>query len=370
MEKDQRYWVGFSRIAGIGPARLRLLLDHMGDIESAWHASIATLRALGFNQRLIESFHTGRTRIDLDAEMARIQKAGVQVLNWTSPAYPGLLKEIPDPPVVLYVRGELLPQDEFAIGVVGTRKASVYGREATFAMVHDLAASGLTIVSGLAYGIDTCAHQTAVDAGGRTIAVLGSGVDVIYPRQNSALARRILDQGAIISEYPLGSRPEARNFPPRNRIISGLCLGVLVVEGAVSSGSMITARYAVEQGREVFAIPGNILNKNSSGPSHLIQQGAKLVTSIGDILEELNLTMVTEQTQAREVIPDNETEALIIQHLSSDPIHIDDLGRATGLPVHEVSGTLTLMELKGKVRQVGVMNYVLARESGAPYHIH
>jgi DNA processing protein len=261
----------------------------------------------------------------------------------------------------------LLPQDNWALGVVGTRRASVYGREATRSLVGGLAASGVTIVSGLAYGIDTHAHQTALDAGGRTIAVLGNGIDITYPAQNRKLADRIVEHGALVSEYPLGTQPESRNFPPRNRIISGLSLGVLVVEGAADSGAMITADFAAEQGREVFAVPGNILNRASEGPNRLIQQGAKLVIRIGDILEELNLTMAAEQSEAREVIPDNDIEAVLLKHLSAEPIHVDELGRAVGLPIHEVAGTLTLMELKGKVRQVGGMNYVVAREAGVPY---
>jgi DNA processing protein len=322
---------------------------------------------LGFDRRTIEAFMTWRSKLDLSDELSRLLELGVTVLTWDSPDYPSLLKVIPNSPPVLYVRGELLPQDDWALGVVGTRRATVYGREATHALVGGLAAGGVTIISGLAYGIDTYAHQTALDAGGRTIAVLGSGVDIIYPAQNRKLADKISSQGAIVSEYPLGTRPEGSNFPPRNRIISGLSLGVLVVEGTTRSGAMITADFAAEQGREVFAVPGNILNRLSSGPNQLIQNGAKLVTSIGDVLEELNLTMVAEHTEAREILPDNETEAVLLQHLSAYPVHVDDLGRAAGLSASEVASSLTLMELKGKVRQVGGMNYVIAREPGVSY---
>jgi DNA processing protein len=367
MTNDLGYWIGFSRVSGIGPVRLRALLDHFGDIAQAWRASTATLQAIGFDRRTIESFSVTRGKLDLEAELARVVALGVTVLTWDSPDYPDLLRAVSNPPPVLYVRGELLPQDNWALGVVGTRRASVYGREATRSLVGGLAASGVTIVSGLAYGIDTHAHQTALDAGGRTIAVLGNGIDITYPAQNRKLADRIVEHGALVSEYPLGTQPESRNFPPRNRIISGLSLGVLVVEGAADSGAMITADFAAEQGREVFAVPGNILNRASEGPNRLIQQGAKLVIRIGDILEELNLTMAAEQSEAREVIPDNDIEAVLLKHLSAEPIHVDELGRAVGLPIHEVAGTLTLMELKGKVRQVGGMNYVVAREAGVPY---
>jgi DNA processing protein len=365
----RQYWVGFSCVSGIGPVRLRALLDHFGDISQAWHASPATLQALGFDRRTIENFAVAQNRLDLEAALSRVLEQGVSVLTWDSPDYPDLLKAIPNPPPVLYARGKLLARDSWALGVVGTRRASVYGREATRALVSGLAASGVTIVSGLAYGIDTHAHRAALDAGGRTIAVLGSGVDIIYPAQNRELAERIIESGALVSEYPLGTRPEGGNFPPRNRIISGLSLGVLVVEGTTRSGAMITADYAAEQGREVFAVPGNILNRASSGPNQLIQQGAKLVTTIGDILEELNLTMAAEHAEAREVIPDNEAEAMLLKHLSTEPIHVDELGRAAGLPMSEVASTLTLMELKGKVRQIGGMNYVIAHEAGVSYTV-
>jgi DNA processing protein len=362
-----QYWVGFSRVPGIGPVRLRALLDHFGDVRQAWEASVATLQALGFDRRTIETFVTLRSKMDLAAELERVFQLGVRLLTWDSPNYPSLLRNIPDPPPVLYIKGKLLPRDEWGLAVVGTRRATVYGREATRSLVGGLAAGGVTIVSGLAHGIDTFAHRTALEAGGRTIAVLGSGVDIIYPAENRKLAGLITTNGVVVSEYPLGTQPEGGNFPRRNRIISGLSLGVLVVEGSKRSGAMITADYAAEQGREIFAVPGNILSPKSAGPNQLIQQGAKLVTTIGDILEELNLTMVTEQAEAREIIPDNETEAVLLEHLSAEPIHVDELGRATGLPISQVASTLTLMELKGKIRQVGGMNYVIAREAGMPY---
>jgi DNA processing protein len=346
---------------------LRALLEHFGDIRQAWGASAATLRAIGFDRRTIESFLTVRDKLDLATELERVSRLGVTVLTWDSPDYPSLLKNIHDPPPVLYVQGELMLRDDWALAVVGTRRPTVYGREATRTLVGTLAASGVTIVSGLAYGIDTQAHQMALEAGGRTIAVLGCGIDIIYPAKNRGLAQRIISSGALVSEYPLGTRPEGGNFPRRNRIISGLSLGVLVVEGTRRSGALITADYAAEQGREIFAVPGNILSPNSAGPNQLIQQGAKLVTAIGDVLEELNLTMVAEQVEAREIIPDNEVEAALLELLSSEPVHVDELGRAAALPISEVASTLTLMELKGKVRQVGGMNYVIAREAGISY---
>ncbi|MEM7034508.1 MAG: DNA-processing protein DprA [Chloroflexota bacterium] len=363
------FWVGFSKVSGVGPARLRALLDYYGDISSAWQANLGELRAIGLDKRTVENLAKTRAEIDLGAELKKIEQLKVTVLTWDSPDYPALLKAIPDPPPTLYVRGQLTDQDAWAVAVVGTRRATTYGKECTRLISHGLAKNGITVVSGLAYGIDTEAHRTAVEAGGRTIAVLGSGVDVIYPADNRKLAGAIIEQGAIVSEYPLGTRPDSKNFPPRNRIISGLSLGTLVVEGTIRSGARITTDYALEQGRDVLAIPGPILRKSSEGPNHLIQHGAKLVTQVDDILEELNLTMIAHQTEARAIIPDNDIEATLLQQLSSDPIHVDVLGQSTGLSASDLSSTLTMMELKGMVRQVGGMNYIIARETMGSYAV-
>jgi DNA processing protein len=361
------YWVGFSKVQGIGPMRLRSLLDYYGDIEAAWQADPGELRAIGLDKRSIENLYKLRHSLNLEAEMEKLARLNVSVLTWESQDYPRLLHTIPDPPPVLYVRGSLTRPDEWAVAVVGTRRASAYGRECTRMLVSGLVENHITVVSGLAYGIDTEAHQTVVRANGRTLAVLGCGVDIIYPAENRKLGQAIIEHGAIVSEYPLGTNPESGNFPRRNRIISGLSLGVLMVEGAVDSGARITADYALEQGREVFAVPGGILSKYSSGPHYLIQNGAKLVTHVNDILEELNLTMVAQQAEARAVIPDNDVEAVLLKQLSTEPIHIDELGQVTGLSAPQVASTLTMMELKGMVRQVEGMNYIIARESGVRY---
>jgi DNA processing protein len=230
-----------------------------------------------------------------------------------------------------------------------------------------LARNGLTIVSGLARGIDSEAHRAALDSGGRTLAVLGSGVDVIYPPEGRKLARSVIERGALVSEYALGTRPEAGNFPPRNRIISGLSLGVVIVEAGERSGALITADFALDQGREVFAVPGNIFRKKSKGTNNLIQQGAKAVLSVEDVLEELNLTMVSQQAEVRAIVPENETEAALLEYITADPVHVDEVGQKSGLPIAQVSSALALMELKGMVRQVGGMNYVLAREGRVEY---
>ena len=367
MTENLGYWLGFSKVPGIGPARLRALLDYYGDVALAWQADPGELRAIGLDKRSVENLVKVRNQLDLEAELEKLDKLRVTVFTWDSPDYPTLLRNIPDAPLALYIRGSLAAQDEWALAVVGTRQATTYGKECTRFLVNGLAKNGITVVSGLAYGIDTEAHQTAIDSGGRTIAVLGCGVDINYPAENKKLSQAIIEHGALVSEYPLGTNPESGNFPRRNRIISGLSLGVLFVEGTVQSGARITADFALEQGREVFAIPGSILRQSGSGPNHLIQNGAKLVTQVNDILEELNLTMVSHHVEARAIIPENELEALLLKQLSTDPRHVDDLGQATGLTAAEIASVLTLMELKGMVRQVGGMNYIVAREIGAQY---
>jgi DNA processing protein len=363
------YYIGFNLVQGIGPVRLRALIDTFGSVEGAWHAPSDALRRSGLERRALENFLQTRARVDLEQEARRIADAGVRVFTWEDSDYPQLLREIPAPPPLLYVRGGLEPDDAWAVAVVGTRRASVYGKEVTRRLTGDLARSGITVVSGLARGIDGVAHRTALEAGGRTVAVLGCGVDQVYPPEHQELARQILRRGALVSEYPLGTPPEARNFPPRNRIISGLSLGVLITEAGRRSGALITADYAAEQGRDVFAVPGSILAAGCAGANRLIQDGAKMVLETADLLHELNLTMVSDQSQARQVLPDNEIEATILASLSGEPTHVDDLGRVIGLPIAQVTSALALMELKGMVRQVSGMKYVLAREPGVPYRV-
>ena len=365
-----KYWVGFNLVPGIGPARLKKLLDRFGDVHSAWHAPPLELARAGLDRKSLRSLLTWRDKLDLDSEMRRIEAAGAHVLTFEDDAYPHLLRQVELPPPMLYVKGALRQEDDWAIAVVGTRGAKTYGREVTRYLCGGLARNGITVVSGLARGIDSEAHRTALEAGGRTIAVLGSGIDVIYPYENVALAREIESSGALITEYPLGTKPDRGNFPPRNRIISGLALGTLITQAGEGSGALITAYYALEQGREVFAVPGSLLDRSCSGTNGLIQRGeAKLVMRVEDILEELNLTMVSEQAEVRAAVPQNETEALLLRHLSEEPTHVDELGRASGLPIAQVSGTLALMELKGLVRQAGGMKYVLAREGGVAYTV-
>ncbi len=364
-----RYWVGFSRVSGIGPARLRALLDYFGDLETAWHADAFDLRQAGLDRRSLSNLQALRAEVDLEAELEKLALAGVDALTWEDEAYPPNLRQVYNAPPVLYVRGRLEQRDEWAVAVVGTRRATVYGKEAARLLAAGLTRAGVTVVSGMAHGIDTIAHQAALEAGGRTIAVLGCGVDVIYPARNRHLAADIVQQGALVSEYPLGTRPEAGNFPPRNRIISGLCLGTVVIESDRGGGALITAAFAAEQGRDVFAVPGSIFARTSRGTNRLIQQGAKMVCDVNDVLEELNLTMVSQQAAARAVIPENKDESAVLERLSAEPLHVDELSRSLGLPIAHVTSTLALMELKGMVRQVGGMRYVVAREGRPEYVI-
>lgn len=361
------YWVGFNLIPGIGPAKVRRLLDHFGDLEPAWNADAKELGRAGLDAKAAESLVRRRPRISLETEMEKLERLRVRVLTWEDPAYPSRLREIYDAPPVLYVRGSLLPSDEWCIAVVGTRKATAYGREATHRIVGELARNQITIVSGLARGIDAEAHRATLEAGGRTIAVLACGLDMVYPSDHLHLAREIMESGALLSDYPIGTQPTGQNFPPRNRIMSGLSLGVLVVEAGERSGALITARYAVEQNRDVFAVPGGIFAASSRGVNRLIQDGAKLVQEVQDILEELNLSMAPQQMEMKALLPIEETELMLLRHLSQEPTHIDAVRRQSGLPIATVSSTLALMELKGMVRQVGAMNYVLAHEKGRGY---
>ncbi len=349
--------------------KVRALLDFFGDLERAWTAEATALKQAGLDRRARSNLLKARAKLDLDAELEKLDRQNIKVLTWEDPAYPSRLLQIPDPPAVLYVRGQITTEDEWAFAVVGTRRVSAYGKTATQRLVRDLSINRLTIVSGLARGIDGEAHRAALETGGRTIAVLGCGLDLIYPPEHRNLAREIVERGALVSEYPLGTRPEASNFPPRNRIISGLSLGVLVVEAGSKSGALITADYAADQGRDVFAVPGNLFVHNSIGTNRLIQDGAKLVMSSQDILEELNLTMAVQQAEVRTVVPESETEAQLLEHLSLEPVHVDELALQTQLPIATVTSNLALMELKGMVRQVGGMNYVLLHESSVTYRV-
>ncbi len=370
LSTDIKYWVGFNNIPGIGRVRFGQLESHFRSLELAWKAPLGEMKRAGLDSPALRAIEQWRDKIDPDIEMEKLARYKVKVLTCNDKDYPKRLKEIYDYPPVIYTKGLLLPEDDWCLAVVGTRRATVYGKQVTEEIVSDLARSKITIVSGLAKGIDTIAHRSALEAGGRSLAVFASGLDIVYPAENEKLARDIMEHGAILSEYPLGTKPRAENFPRRNRILSGLSIGVLVTEADEDSGAMITARDALEQDREVFAIPGSILSPASRGTNRIIQMGeAKLVRTHTDILEELNLTTVARQIEMREILPETETESLLISQLSAEPSHIDEVCNKSGLPAATVSSTLAMMELKGLVKQVGTMNYVLSREMRQEYRV-
>lgn len=366
---EKKYWVGFNLIKGIGAVRLQGLIAYFGDLQTAWGADPVSLAEAGLGAKVIERVLAARKNINLDQVWAKIESQGIKILTWQDEAYPTRLKEIDQPPPVMYIRGEYLPDDLFAVAIVGTRRVTPYGRQITEELAGFLASNGITVVSGLARGVDAIAHQTALRAGGRTIGILGSGVDKIYPPEHLKLAEQMMERGAIMSDYAVGTPPDASNFPPRNRIISGLSLAVVVIEAGETSGALITAEFAAEQGREIFAVPGSILAPQSKGTNKLIQKGAQPLLSVNDIMQALDFTRIGEHKAARKVIPADETEARVLNVLGSEPLHVDEIRNQAGLPIEKVSATLVLMELKGMVRQVGGMNYVAAREDQGEYKI-
>ncbi len=361
------YWVGFNLVKGIGAVRLRALLDYFGRLDLAWEAPGDALLSAGLSARIVENMLQIRRQVNLESVWEKIEKQGIKVLTWEDEAYPRHLEEIDQPPPVLYLRGALVEEDAWAVAVVGTRRITPYGRQVAEDLAAYLAHNGVTVVSGLARGVDAVAHSAAVSAGGRTLAVLGCGVDRIYPPENSRLADQIMAQGGLLSDYPPGTAPDSANFPPRNRIISGLSLATVVVEAGEESGALITASFAAEQGREVFAVPGNIYAPQCKGTNRLILEGAHPLLQVQEVLEALNLTMVHQQQAARKVLPADATEASLLSVLGSEPIHMDEICAQAGLPIEKVSATLALMELKGMVRQVGGMNYIVARENQGDY---
>ena len=386
---DLKYWVALSSVPQLGAARFRRLEAYFGNLEYAWRAGHSQLREAGLDSRTAEEVVAARPNTDPDEEMAFLTKSGVRAANWNSDDYPPRLKEIPDPPPVLFYLGEIRPQDEWAVALVGTRNPTSYGREAAGVLSRDLASAGITVVSGLALGIDGVAHRAAMEGGGRTIAVVAGGLDSVYPKEHTGLFREIQGHGAVVSEHRLGVRPDARNFPRRNRLISGMTLGTVVVEAAEGSGARWTLQQALDQDREVFCVPGSIFSPASKYTNRMIKEGAKLVADYSDILEELNLPDISEcpvksselqgslelseSTQDEQSEMEDETadleegEVALLGQLSGEPVHVDDLCRVSGLPIATIMSMMTLLELKGKVTQVGTMHYVRASAVGVTH---
>jgi len=349
--KNIEYLIALHSIDGLGPVRLKNLLNFFKDPKLIWEASRDDLIESKLPLLLIEKILETRKNLDPNSYFESIEKSGIKIMTFFDDSYPKFLKEIYDPPLILYYKGEIKKEDEKAIGVVGTRKVTGYGKLVTEKFTKGLVAVGLTIVSGLARGVDSVAHWTAVREGGRTIAVLGGGLNNIYPPENIKLVDQIIwEKGAVMSEFPPDYPSLPGNFPARNRIISGLSKAVLVTEAAVDSGSLITARLALEQGREVFVVPGPVTSDLSRGPIDLIKEGARAVFEVADILDELNLSRIP---PANLVIDLNKEEKQILEILANENLHIDELCRVLNLSSAEISAKLIKMEITGLVKNLG-----------------
>jgi DNA processing protein len=356
-----QYFAALNRLEKLTPLRfLRLLKYFHDDAQRIWDAPEGEWIEAGIEPKAAFELANIKKTLNPDEELIKLEKIRVKILPITSEKYPSLLREIYDPPPVLLVRGEFpIPEDDFGVAVVGSRAVSQYGKQVTVELTRPLAQAGVTIVSGLALGVDALAHQTALDFGARTVAVLGNGIDQIYPSSNRRLAEEILEKGgAIISEFSIGTEPTNYNFPQRNRIIAGLSRGVLVTEAREKSGALITASLALDANREVFAVPGSIFSETSAGTNRLIQQGARPITRAEDILEAMNFGNLLQKVQVQKVVANSPEEARILQVLKKEPLHTDELIRLTALSVSKVSSLLSLLEMKGMVRNLGGMQWV------------
>jgi DNA processing protein len=366
---DKLPWLALQGIAGIGPVLFHRLIQAFGGPAQVFQTPLNELRGLrGVSLSLAQAVSGFRQWDRVEEHLLRLQAFGGQMLTLDDPGYPVRLKDIPFPPPVIFIKGEITAEDSLAVALVGTRRASYYGAKTSRSLAKELAQRGVTVVSGLARGIDTAAHQGALEGGGRTLAVLGCGLDVVYPPENRELYGRIRENGALVSEYPLGTPPEAHNFPRRNRIISGLALGVLVVESGLKSGAHITAQCGLEQGREVLAVPGPISSPTSLGPHRLIQQGAKLVQDVEDILAELpqaaGLVRPGADGSAKPSVTAHpalfRVDDPLLPLLGSEPLQLDELVQASRLPAPEVMSRLTMLELQGLVRELPGKCFVLS----------
>lgn len=327
-------------------------------IENIFFAEESELKKFGLSNKCIQEIVIARDKYVPEKVIDELNKRGIRPLFIFDKEFPSRLREIADPPFLLYVRGNV-NWEQLMICIVGSRNMTDYGIQTTEKIASDLAANGVIVVSGLALGIDAIAHQATINEGGTTVAVLGHGIDRVYPSSNVQIAKDILEHGAIISEYPCGVHPAKHTFPARNRIISGLCQGLVVTEAAEGSGSLITARSALEQNREVFAVPGSIFNLNSAGTNNLIKMGAHPITSVQDIFDEFGISHPEVATSFREIVGSSDEERAIIDILRLEPKHIDEITRVSGLSHSAVSTALTMMEVGGKVKHLGNMTFRL-----------
>lgn len=372
---ERDYWLAFNVCGGFGPKRFSAALKYFGSARKAWSAGKDEWKDLRLGLKVIDRLFNFKKEFDIVLYKLRLEKYLIKFVVNKDKHYPDILKKIEAPPYLLYFKGSLLPEDNVSISVVGTRKVTSYGRVAAQKIVGGLSAGGMTIVSGLARGIDGIAHRTALEYGSRTLAVVGHGLDSIYPFEHRQLADKIAKKGAVISQFPLDVRASIGNFPARNRVIAGLGLGTVVVEGMGDSGSLITAGYAREMGRPVFAVPGPITSELSAAPLKLLKNGAKIVTSGEDIIEEFKVQACLPTRQGskfkaiiqnlklnkkeKKISFNNQAEEKIWQILSEEVKHIDQLARQSGLAPAEISAVLTVMELEGKVKNLGSGEYCL-----------
>jgi DNA processing protein len=373
-DEDTQFWLGLTKLEGLGVRGAHKLVEHFGSPQAAYMASLTELESCGIPARVAQSIFAQAGLKEAARDLEASVKAGCQVVEYSSDDYPPRLKQIPDPPLVLYVRGDVKVLSRHAVAIVGARRPTAYGSQVAQRLSHDLAQRQLVIVSGLARGIDSAAHRGALEAAGKTVAVLGSGIDVIYPRENKRLAEQVIESGALISEFPPGTSPAPENFPIRNRTISGLSLGVLVIEAAEYSGSLITARLALEQNREVFAVPGNITSAQSFGPNHLIKQGAKLVDEWIDVIEEfpaeIRMQLLPPVEASDEAASKPPAGSLFEQSLTPDqkavfdvlradqPLFVDAILTSALIPRPQVMTALLELEMAGVIRQLPGKNFI------------
>ncbi len=358
---DLYHWVALSMAPGVGSVLFKRLISAFGNPEGALKASAKDLKRIeGIGPKVAASLRRFDWKPMVEKELRSVEKIGVKLVTWEDEKYPFSLKHIYDPPPLLYVLGSLRRKDEVAVAVVGSRHPTSYGQAAAERIAMGLSRRGVTVVSGLARGVDTAAHRGAIAGGGRTIGVLGCGIDIIYPPENRALYDSVASQGAVISEFPLGTPPESDHFPIRNRVISGLSRGVAVVEATLRSGSLITARFALDQGRDVYAVPGNVDSARSEGTNRLIKDGAKLVTQAEDILEEILHLPESQPAEALPLPNLSEEEAKVFSVLGRESIHIDQVISRSAFSSPKVAAILLSLELAGHIKQLPGMRFAKA----------
>jgi len=355
---ESEYLTAICAFTYFGPVRVNLLYTYFKTAKKIWQSTTDELLETGLSEKKVQEFSDFRKNFDIKSYFEKLSKLNIKFVSFLDDDFPRALKNLDGAPVILYYKGSLKGLKSASVAIVGTRKMTSYGREVTEKFSGALSALGVTIISGLARGVDTAAHKASLATGGITVAVLGNGLDSVYPPENKNLAEEIIEKGgAILSEYPLGAPALPVNFAVRNRIVSGLSSCVLVIEGAEKSGTLLTASHAAEQGKTVFAVPGQITSPLSKAPLFLIKNGAKMATEVKDILDELDLELKVDKEKMEKVVPTGPEEANILEYLENEPLYLDELVRISGSKTSEISARLTIMEMKGLVRNLGGGKY-------------